>query len=200
MRPLVDCAEHGAVVRLLADRHGDMKRSGAGASASRSIFIASSTTIGSPSRTGAPSSASQRTTVPPSSAVTGVPSAAVLASDVGAGRERPPNSAASRPESTPGLPGPPAFAMPAPNAIIEANEAGNPSVTRLPSTSTQLSTGEASPERSPIARSPARRQSSSVSEGRFGSSSSSIQRVYTRKFALDTSSSAPPVCTRAEIR
>ena len=101
MRPLVDCAEHGAVVRLLADRHGDMKRSGAGASASRSIFIASSTTIGSPSRTGAPSSASQRTTVPPSSAVTGVPSAAVLAFDVGAGRERPPSSAASRPESTP---------------------------------------------------------------------------------------------------
>ena len=110
MRPLVDCAEHGAVVRLLADRHGDMKRSGAGASASRSIFIASSTTIGSPSRTGAPSSASQRTTVPPSAAVTGVPSAAVLASDVGAGRERPPSRAASRPESTPGLPGPPAFA------------------------------------------------------------------------------------------
>lgn len=28
--------------------------------------------------------------------------------------------------------------MPAPKAIIEANEAGNPSVTRLPSTSTQL--------------------------------------------------------------
>ena len=138
----------------------------ADAAISVSIFMASSTTIGSPSHTCAPSSASQRTKVPVIVDSRGVPPPWLSdspESDIRGARNA--LCMSDSPESD----------KPAAKEASEASPAGKPRRTRRPSISIQLSTGSVGAARLP--QTPPDNAATSTD----GRNSSSIQRVYTPK-------------------